>query len=300
MTTYDVIIAGGSYAGLSAAMALGRARRKVLVVDSGKPCNRFTPHSHNFLTQDGRRPAEIAQLAKEQVLQYPTVEFEDAAVVDVIRMGSVFKVSVNSGKIVQGEKLILAAGIRDLMPAIQGFADCWGKSILHCPYCHGYEVRDKATGILANGEMAFELARLISNWTSDLTVLTNGKATLTSQQMDWLNQRNIRVLESEIAALEHEHGLIRAVSFTDGSVLGLEALYARPAFELQVGFASKLDLELTEQGLIKVDGQQRTSQQGVFAAGDSSILMRSVASAVASGNLAGAMANKDLIEERFA
>src|SRR5687767_8830866 len=153
---FDVIIIGGSYAGLSAAMALGRALRNVLIIDSGKPCNRQTPHSHNFITQDGNSPKQIASVAKEQVAKYNTVEFLDGLATTATKTEKGFEVSTQSGQQFFTKKIILATGLKDNMPAIPGFAECWGITVIHCPYCHGYEVRNVKTGVLGNGDFGVE------------------------------------------------------------------------------------------------------------------------------------------------
>src|SRR5688500_15047914 len=141
-TKFDVIIVGGSYSGLAAGMALGRALRKVLIIDSGKPCNRYTPHSHNFITHDGKPPGEIGALARQQVEKYNTVKFFNAIALKSENKGNLFHISAGSNAIFSAKKLIFATGIRDLMTDIAGFEECWGKSVIHCPYCHGYEVRN--------------------------------------------------------------------------------------------------------------------------------------------------------------
>src|SRR5689334_3705559 len=144
---FDVIIIGGSYAGLATAMALGRALRNVLVIDGGNPCNKQTPHSHNFLTNDGKTPKEIASLAKQQVRMYSTVSFLDGFATAGLKTTSGFEVQTQAGEVFTSKKLVFATGIRDVMPSIPGFAESWGISVLHCPYCHGYEVRHQKTGI---------------------------------------------------------------------------------------------------------------------------------------------------------
>jgi len=141
MNNFDVIIIGGSYAGLSAALALGRSLRKVLIMDSGLPCNRSTPHSHNFLTHDGERPAVIAEQARTKVLAYKTVTWWNGLAVSGRKTGSGFEIITQNDGIFYGRKLIFATGIRDILPDIKGFAECWGISVIHCPYCHGYEFR---------------------------------------------------------------------------------------------------------------------------------------------------------------
>ena len=175
---FDVIIIGGSYSGLAAAMALGRALRRVLIIDSGKPCNRQTPYSHNFLTQDGKTPKEISTLAKHQVEQYETVQFFNGLATNGEKTQNGFEIHTELGKQFAARKLIFATGVKDLMPHIPGFTESWGISILHCPYCHGYEVKHEKTGILGNGNYGYEFSALISNWTKDLTLYTNCSRTM--------------------------------------------------------------------------------------------------------------------------
>lgn len=296
---FDAIIIGGSYAGLSAAMALGRSLRQVLVIDSGKPCNRQTPHSHNFLTQDGATPAAIAQKAREQVLQYSTVTLLPDTAVSAQGQNNAFAVETASGATFLGSKLLFATGIADVMPVLPGFAECWGISVLHCPYCHGYEVSHQPLGILANGDLAYEMAKLISNWSSHLTVLTNGKPAFTPAQAQSLQTHHIIMETREIAELVHTQGQLQSVLFQDGTTLPLSALFARPAFAPHCMIPQEMGCELTDQGYLKVDDFQRTSLPGVFAAGDATTMFRAVAVATAAGTKAGAALNKELIEERF-
>lgn len=296
---YDVIIIGGSYAGLSAAMALGRALRKVLVIDGGNPCNKQTPHSHNFLTQDGKTPKEISDLAKAQVLNYDTISFLNDIAIKGNKTENGFEITTQSGDIFQGRKLIFGTGVKDLMPNIEGFAACWGISVIHCPYCHGYEVRNQKTGLFANGDMAYEFGKLLWNWTKDLTIYTNGKSTLTLEQINTLAAKNINIVEKEIVEISHENGQIQALIFSDGSKQKLDALYAKIPFVQHSDIPQSLGCEITDMGMLKVDMMQKTSVDGVFAAGDSTNMMRSVANAVYGGNMAGAAASKELVAEDF-
>ncbi|MBU2995305.1 NAD(P)/FAD-dependent oxidoreductase [Cellulophaga baltica] len=296
---FEVIIIGGSYSGLSAGMALGRALRNVLIIDAGQPCNQQTPHSHNFITQDGKTPKEISQLAKQQVEKYDTVKFYDGLVVNTIKTSGGFEITTNKKDTFLTEKIIFATGIKDIMPNIKGFASCWGISVIHCPYCHGYEVKNIKTGILANGNNAFHYAQLISNWTKDLTVFTNGKSTLTVEQTDKIKQHNIAIIEKEVIALEHINGKLKEIIFTDNSSFELKALYARPEFKHHTNIPEKLGCELTEHGLLKVDMFQKTTVKNILACGDNASLFRSVSVAVASGNMAGAFLNNQMTEKEF-
>lgn len=296
---FDVIIIGGSYAGLSAALSLGRSLRKVLIIDSGLPCNRQTPHSHNFLTQDGEKPAAIADRAKAQVLNYITVKFHHGLAVSGKKTAGGFEISTETTEKFEAKKLIFATGVKDIMPDIKGFAECWGISVVHCPYCHGYEFRDQKTGIMANGEKAFHLASLVNNLTDQLSILSSGKAEFDAEQTAKLKKHNIEIVEKEIVEVEHQNGHLKKVIFSDGSSTDLNVLYAGLPFTQQTDIPVSLGCELTEQGYIKVDSYQKTTVQGIFACGDNTTMMRAVSNAVATGNLAGAMANKELTDEQF-
>lgn len=299
MEPFDVIIVGGSYSGLAAGMALGRALRQVLIIDSGKPCNRQTPYSHNFITQDGKTPAEIAKLARQQVERYDTVRFFNGLAIKGTKTENNFKILVTSGETFSAKKLIFATGIKDIMADVDGYAECWGISVLHCPYCHGYEVRNEKTGILGNGEYGFEFSNLISNWTKDLTLFTNGKSSLTAEQTAKMEKHNIKIVEKEIAKLAHSNGYLQNIIFKDGSTSSVKAIYARSPFEQHCTIPETLGCELTDQGYIKIDPFQKTTVHGIFASGDNVSRMRTVANAVAMGTTAGMMSNKEIIEEEF-
>jgi len=296
---FDVIIVGGSYSGLSAAMSLGRSLRKVLVIDSGLPCNKQTPHSHNFITQDGEKPAAIAAKAKLQVAIYKTVQFYSGLAIKAIKNGSKFEVSTQSGDVFTSRKILFATGVKDLLPEIKGFSDCWGISVLHCPYCHGYEVKSEKTAIIANGEMGFEYAKLISNWTKDLRLCTNGKSELTLEQTQILKNHGVLIFEEEIDSFEHQDGYIQNIIFKNQDKIAVKAIYSRPPFEQHCLIPENLGCEINEQGLLKVDAMQKPNIVGVYASGDATTQMRSVAIAVSSGSFAGAVINKELIEEDF-
>lgn len=193
---FDVIIVGGSYAGLSAAMALGRSLRQVLIIDSGLPCNRQTPHSHNFITQDGKTPGEISALAKQQVEKYTTVRFHNGLAETAVKTKNGFEITTKLNEKFYAKKLIFATGIKDIMPAIKGFEQCWGISVIHCPYCHGYEVKNEVTGIFGNGEAAMHVTPLVHNLTKKLTIYTNGVSAFTDEQTAQLKKQGIPVVET--------------------------------------------------------------------------------------------------------
>ncbi|MCW3108822.1 MAG: NAD(P)/FAD-dependent oxidoreductase [Segetibacter sp.] len=296
---FDVLIIGGSYSGLAAGMALGRAVKKVLIIDNGNPCNRQTPYSHNFITNDGKPPKELAHLAKQQVQKYDTIQFFDGMATTGTKIENEFKIRVTSGDTFTAKKLIFATGIKDILPQIVGLASCWGISVIHCPYCHGYEVRNEVTGILGNGEQIYDFTKLISNWTKDLSLFTNGSSTLTFEQTERLAAHNIKIVEKEIKRLLHSNGRLEKIVFNDGSQFLLKALYVPAPFEQNCQIPATLGCELTDDSYIKVDPFQETTIKGVFACGDNTTKMRTVANAVAMGTTAGMTASKKMILEEF-
>ncbi|WKN40617.1 NAD(P)/FAD-dependent oxidoreductase [Tunicatimonas pelagia] len=289
---FEVIIIGGSYAGLSAAMTLGRSLRKTLVIDSEKPCNRFTPYAHNFITQDGKKPGEISTLARQQVEKYDTVTFLSDLATQGAKTEHGFEIQTNSGQTFGAQKLLFATGVRDVLPDIDGFTECWGKTVIHCPYCHGYEVKGKKTGIFVNDESVFDFYKIISNWTDSITVFTNGEATFEQAE---LREHKISIIETPIEHLEHEGGLLKKVVLKNGQTYVLDALYFRPPFVQHCEIPQQLGCAINESGHIEVDGFQKTSLPGVFAAGDCTTPFRSLATASAQGSVAGAMLNHELI-----
>lgn len=296
---FDVIIIGGSYAGLSAAMSLGRSLRNVLIIDSGQPCNIQTPHSHNYLTQDGKTPKEISTIAKQEVEKYETVIFHKGLATSGIKTEKGFIIITDTNDKFTAKKLIFATGIKDTMPDIKGFSECWGISIIHCPYCHGYEHRYQNTGIIANGQRAFHLASMVNNLSDKVTILTNGKADFSVEELEKLNKHNIKIIETEISEIDHKEGLLKNLIFKDGHKQFFEVAYAVIPFTQHSDIPVALGCELTEHGHIKIDAFQKTTVPNIYACGDNSNRMRSVALAVSTGNIAGAVANGELVNEQF-
>lgn len=296
---FEVIIIGGSYAGLSAAMALGRALREVLIIDSGKPCNRQTPHSHNFITQDGEVPAVIAAKAREQVLAYPTVAFTEGIAATVVKTDSGFTVTLKDGIEYQAKKVLFATGIKDIMPEIEGFAECWGISVIHCPYCHGYEVRRQKTAIFANGDAAYHYAVLLSQWTKELTIFTNVTSEFTTEQRKKLKEHSIEIIKAPITKLVHDKGRLQQINLADGTSHNYTAMYHRAEYKQHCDIPEQLGCTINEMGFIQTDMMQKTTIAGIFAAGDCTTPMRSVSTAVAQGTMAGAAINAELCQENF-
>lgn len=295
---YDTIIIGGSYAGLSAGLSLGRSLRKVLIVDSGKPCNKPTPFSHNFLTQDGKSPQEISNIARADVLKYDTVHLINDTVTKTEKRDQLFFVTLETGEVHISKYVLFATGLKDLLPPIAGLSECWGISVIHCPYCHGFEEKNKKTGILLNGEKAFDFGKLIYNWTKSLTIYTNGKSILTNEQTEVLKAKNINIIEKEIHSLLHKEGRLNTVVFKDSSKETAEVMYSKPNFEQQTLLPESLGCEYSDN-LIVVDESQKTKVDGVYACGDNCSTFRAVILSVASGAQAGGYINQELVKDEF-
>jgi thioredoxin reductase len=296
-TMYDAIIIGGSYAGLSAAMQLGRARRKVLIIDEGLRRNRFAAHSHGFITQDGVDPAVIAAKAREQVLNYPTITWlsgraDSAQKLAASSMDAGFEVFAKGARHLS-RRLLLATGVKDLLPAIEGLAERWGKAVFHCPYCHGYELNQGPIGVIAGSELSMHHALMLPDW-GPTTLLLNDAFTPDAEQLAALTARGTTLERCPISAITGHAD----INLADGRVLSFAGLFAMAPFELASPIATDLALEM-EQGplgaTIKTDVMKETSLPGVFACGDAARPMASVALAVGDGNLAGAGVHRSLM-----
>lgn len=290
---YEVIIVGGSYAGLSAAMALGRARCRVLVIDAGLPRNRFTPHAHNLLLHDGDAPADLAARARRQLATYPTVQLLAAEATAAEKWpDGTFAVRTAQHGSFQGEFLALATGLRDELPPVPGFAEYWGKSIIHCPYCHGYEVADQPTGLWFNGDQVGEVAQLLLNWTRGLTVFTNGPATFGGPVRAQLAAWRVPLDETPVAAVVQADGQLQGLRLADGQLVMVSVLYARLPWQQASALPTQLGCALTENNLLQIDKQNQTTVPGVYALGDNCSPLHQLAQAVAAGNAVGAGLSK--------
>ncbi|AMJ67378.1 NAD(P)/FAD-dependent oxidoreductase [Hymenobacter sp. PAMC 26628] len=293
---YEVLIVGGSYAGLSAAMSLGRARCRVLVIDAGLPRNRFTPHAHNLLLHDGDAPADLAAQACRQLAAYPTVQLLTAEATAAEKQpDGTFVVRTAQHGSFQGELLALATGLRDELPPVPGFAECWGKSIIHCPYCHGYEVADQPTGLWFNGDQVGEVAQLLLNWTRDLTVFTNGPATFGPAVRAQLATWRVPVDETPVAAVVQTEGQLQGLRLADGRLAAAPVLYARLPWQQASALHAQLGCALTANNLLQIDEQYQTTVPGVYALGDNCSMGHQLVQAMAAGNAVGAALSKVFI-----
>ncbi|UJB20655.1 MULTISPECIES: NAD(P)/FAD-dependent oxidoreductase [Lysobacter] len=290
---YDVIIVGGSYAGLAAAMPLARARRKILVVDAGQRRNRFAGHSHGFLTQDGTQAAAIAAKGREQLLAYRTVGWLDGKVAGAQRHENGFRLDIEGMPPLEARRLVLATGVVDRLPPVPGLAERWGTHVFHCPYCHGYELNQGPIGVLATSPMSMHLALLLPDW-GPTTLFLNDAFEPDAEQLEKLQARGVRLERSRIERIEGSLDLV----LHDGRIANLDGLFTLTTPDVASPIAAMLGCEFDEGPMgrtIRTDAMKATTVQGVFACGDAARPGGSLPLAVGDGTIAGAAAHQSLI-----
>jgi thioredoxin reductase len=295
---YDVVVVGGSVAGLSAALQLGRARRRVLVVDAGRPRNRFARASHGFPGQDGRAPAEIMDTIRAEVLAYPTAAFLADEATHARATEDGFELTLASGPTLAASRLVLATGVIDELPDVPGVRGRWGVSVLHCPYCHGYEVAGRRFGVLAAGEMAVHQALLVTDWSPDVTLFLNGTMEPDGEQRAQLAARGVRVEERRVASLAGEGVELSGVRLDDGEMIPIDALFTQPRTRMASPLAEQLGCEFEEAPagpIVRTDATRETSVPGVFAAGDAARAFTNATLAAADGVFAGISAHRSMV-----
>lgn len=284
----DALIIGGSFAGLTAAMQLGRAKRAVTVLDTGLNRNRYAAHAHNVLGFDGTAPADLLARARQQVAAYPTVKLVTAAARSIGGTSGAFTVTSSEGEAFSGRSVILSYGITDEFPVIPGFAQSWGKSVIHCPFCHGYEVAGPRWGLLYSSPMSLHGPTLYANWTDDITLILDGHE-IPADERHKLERRGVKIADGKLVAVEHTDGMLSRAVMDDGTSIGLDALYAHPVNRPSADLHDQLGLETkpTPTGImVATADMQATSRPGIFAAGDLSTGMHSITFAANSGSLA--------------
>lgn len=295
--TMDVMVIGGSFAGQAAALQLARTRRNILLVDAKSPRNRFARSSFGFLGQDGEEPAAIIAKAATQLRAYPTVETVDDMAVSAFRVHQGFRVAFASGREVTSRLLILAVGSRDMLPGLAGLTERWGVSVLHCPYCHGYELGQRPIGVLASSPAAFHQAMLGADW-GPTTLFTEGLLELTANQMDALARRGVSIETTPIVELLGQSPTLDAVRLADGRIIAMTGLFVAPKTEVLPELAEQLGCAFKQDFLgmsIAVDDRNETSVRGVFAAGNAANPMANATLSAASGVIAASSAHQTLI-----
>ncbi|HEY9234773.1 MAG TPA: NAD(P)/FAD-dependent oxidoreductase [Phenylobacterium sp.] len=293
---HDAIIVGGSFAGLSAAMYIARARRSVCVVDAGAPRNRFAAQSHGFFAQDGSSPRAMLAAARAQVAAYPTVSLVDGEAVAARAQDDGFLVELADGRTLEGARLVLAFGLADELPPLPGLAERWGASVIHCPYCHGFEVADRRLGVLNVSPMSVHQAALIAEWGPTTFYLDGGE--LEPAAAADLAARGVRIESAKVEALHGEGSGLSAIALADGRSDPLDALFIGPRNHLGSPIAEQLGCDM-DQGplgaIVKTDAWKMTTVPGVYAAGDISRGAHSVTWASADGVTAGVAVHRSLV-----
>jgi thioredoxin reductase len=298
--SFDVVVAGGSWAGLSAALQLARARRRVLVVDAGRPRNRFARTSHGFLGQDGRTPAEILETARAQVLAYPTAELRHDEAARAVTGDGSFEVGLASGAVVSARRLVLATGVVDELPQVPGLSERWGRTVLHCPYCHGYEVAGRRLGVLAVGEASMHQALLLPDWSGEVTLFANGTFEPGADQERSLAARGVRIERRRVVEIVGEGTALSGVRVErDGeyAVIALDALFTSSRTRMASPLAEQLGCAFDEGPfgpVIRTDAWKETTVRGAYAAGDAARVPHNATWASADGVTAGIGAHRSL------
>lgn len=270
---YDSVVVGGGAAGLSAAMVLGRARRHTLLLDAGGQSNRAATHVGGLLGHDGTAPAQLYELGRAQVAAYEAVEFRDVEAVDVRATDGGFALELADGAEVEARTLVLATGMAYEVPDVPGFDELWGDAVFHCPFCHGWDVRDRRVVVYGAGEMAERQAALMAGWTDHVTVVD----------------------PADVAGVRVENGVLEALVRHDGSEVICDAVFVHAPLRQRGQLAQALGLELTDDGFVAVDAEMHTSVSGVYAAGDVAVAPQQVAIAIGSGHTAGLVAVRELL-----
>jgi thioredoxin reductase len=298
--TYDCVIVGAGPAGLSAALMLGRCRRQVLVCDTGEQRNARSAGIHNYLTRDGTRPADFLQLARDEVAQYSTVEFRQVEVLDAARSPDGFRLVCDDARQLTSRKLLLATGVVDELPKIEGLDALYGTSVHHCPYCDGWEWRDRPLAIYGSGEEGSALALGLTVWSRDLVLCTDGPSRLSPAELEKLERFRIVVREDRILRLEGSEGRLQRIIFGRGAQLDRAALFLCASQHQRSGLARKLGCRFTNKGAVDTGTCEATDVPGLYVAGDASKEAQFVIVAAAEGAEAGMAINKALLKDELA
>lgn len=296
MNTYDVVIVGGGAAGLSAALVLARARRRVAVVDAGEPRNAPAAHMQGFLSRDGMPPGELLRVGRAEVESYGGILVDGSATRVVRHADGTFGVLLADGTALVARRLLVATGLRDEVVDVPGVAERWGKDVLHCPYCHGHEVRDRALAVLAGKPMSVEHALLIRQWSEDVVYFTHSTR-LSSDDRGRLTARGIRIVEGEVRRVAVEDDQVIGVELTDGRFVPRSHVFVRPAFASNSGLLDALGARTGAQGWVVVDQVGATSVPGVWAVGNAVNPRAQVITAAGEGSAAAIAINADLVDD---
>jgi thioredoxin reductase len=293
---FDVIIVGAGPAGLSAALILGRCRRKVLVCDAGRPRNSASRALHGFLTRDGIEPAEFIRIGREQLRPYTTIQLRSEEVTQARQIDNGFEVKV-AGEVVSARKLLLATGVVDRLPDLEGLESFYGRSVFHCPYCDGWELRDQPLAIYGKEDRGAGLALELTGWSRDLIVCSDGPATISAAERKQLEQLNIPLREERISRLEGTDGQLERIVFDSGEHILRRGMFFNTGQDQHCDLAASLGCDFTDRGAVRTGDYEMTNVPGLFVAGDASRAVQLVIIAAAEGAEAAFAINKALIKD---
>ena len=296
-TDYDVIIVGGGPAGLSAALILGRCRRRVLLVDSGHPRNAVSRGVHGFLTRDGELPSEMRRIGREQLRPYRSVEIRDGEICEAKCHGDWFEVREAHGPWLSSRKLLLATGLLDDIPDIPGFAELYGRGVHNCPYCDGWEHRDRPIAVYGPGERCLGLTLEMTLWSRDLVLLTDGPAELADADRGRLDEQGIGIVEEKVARLEGDERGLRYIHFEGREPLAREAIFLNYGEREGSQLSRMLGCELTDAGTVETRSYERTNVHGLYVAGDASHRVQFAIIAAGEGAMAAFAINNEMLKE---
>ncbi|QTM98224.1 FAD-binding protein [Sediminibacillus dalangtanensis] len=296
----DCVIVGGGPAGLNASLVLARAKKNIVLFDEDKPRNAVTYESHGFITRDRIKPSEFKRLAREDLKEYPNLEIQNQRVTDIQKVDGAFLVHTGDGNCYRSRKVILATGLTEVLPDIEGIHEFYGTSLFSCPFCDGWELRDRPLVVVAEDGRAMHGVKLIANWSKDLVVCTNGKTPFTAEQKELLSKKNIRVIDKEIESFQGDKGQLEKIRFKEGEELEREGGFVASELKQASSLIESVGCSLNTMGGIETDDFGHTEVEGVYACGDNALVAPAqlvIAASEGSRTAIGVVA--DLVNEDF-
>jgi thioredoxin reductase len=298
---FDCAIIGGGPAGLNAALVLGRARRNTLLFDNNNPRNAVTQESHGFITRDGIKPKEFREIAHKEISKYPSVTYVKKEITSIIKNNQIFELATSEKELYHSKTIIISSGLKDVLPNIENISDYYGKSLFNCPYCDGWELRDRPLIVIIDDQVqGFHFIQTIYNWSKDLIVCTNGKIFQNTEQKRLIRNMEIKLIENKIKNFVGKNGQMEKIIFENGESVDRKGGFVLPQLIQSSNFAKQLGCEYNSLGGITADSYGRTNIHGVYAAGDASIIAPAqLIIAAAEGLRAAVGVNRDLIQKEF-
>lgn len=295
----DVVVIGGGPAGMSASLVAGRGKNQVLLIDEEKPRNAVTHETHAFLTRDRIKPEDFRKEGRRDLLNYPTISIKNDKVLFIEKtLENLFKLTTDSGETIQTKNIVLATGVKETLPDVKGIEQYYGNSIFSCPFCDGWEMKDRPLVLIAESIQALHVAKLLKNWTDDLIVATNGNSVFTAEQKKVLEINNIRLIEESIVELKGKGGELQSIVFESGEENNRSGGFCTTVMDTNFPFVEQLGIEINEAGFIVTDMMGHTNIKGIYAAGEITGLSQLIVSA-SQGHMAGAGIIADSCEEAF-